>query len=110
MAAGVPTRRRTWLCPTKRNLINYSILKAGKDDLKKKNRQALWADIYLFNFDTNPVLLIICGICKNSGKHTATAGSYGMHKILRPNNDTVGVEIGRQIQASFPILGSEAAE
>ncbi|KAJ6530662.1 hypothetical protein B0H19DRAFT_867001, partial [Mycena capillaripes] len=26
-------------------------------------------------FDTNPVIVTICGFCKNSGKHTATAGS-----------------------------------
>jgi ribonuclease HI len=45
-------------------------LKAGKDEAKKSLK--LYGPVY---FNTNPILVTICGVCKNVGKHTASAGS-----------------------------------
>ncbi|KAJ7601401.1 hypothetical protein DFH06DRAFT_1026136, partial [Mycena polygramma] len=58
--------------PTKTDLDKLLIrtLDAGKDDSKKSLK--LYGPVY---FNTNPVLVTICGVCKNVGKHTATAGS-----------------------------------
>ncbi|KAJ6614417.1 hypothetical protein B0H10DRAFT_1683719, partial [Mycena sp. CBHHK59/15] len=53
-------------------------LDAGKDDSKKTLK--LYSPVY---FNTNPVLVTICGVCKNVGKHMVSAGSA---TIFGPNS------------------------
>ncbi|KAJ6597844.1 hypothetical protein B0H10DRAFT_1827009 [Mycena sp. CBHHK59/15] len=45
-------------------------MKVGKD--KSKKALQLFGQVL---FNTNPVVVTICGVCKNAGKHTAQAGA-----------------------------------
>jgi hypothetical protein len=60
-------------------------LDAGKD--KSKTGLNLFGSVY---FNTNPVFVAICGVSKNAGRHTASAGSSayfgqdsGLNRLVR---------------------------
>jgi ribonuclease HI len=70
-----PTKRKKReevVLPTETELdrLLISTLEAGKDDTKKAER--LFSQVFV---NTNPVVVTISGVCKNSGKHTAHAGA-----------------------------------
>jgi hypothetical protein len=80
-AVPIPTRKRKRedvVLPDKTELGKLLIqtLDAGKDSSKKTLE--LFGPVY---FDTDPIVVTICGVAKNAGKHTDTAGSSAFFRL-----------------------------